>query len=447
MKKKTIIILSSLAALCIMGLVASHFIDWPIDLDSTSGDIAKSARFSRKQASEKITNMEELLKTDSAYKDGIVTAYVVMQTRAMQFGALVDMTNEAAGNIPELAEVLKDMNEARELVNNVNASLSAAGEDLNAALSGEDCPDLTQNTINASLAYTILQKQNTLADRFIEATDKYLATAKGDDRLKLVRDQWVDYQTMTAALENDTKSAEALAQKGCLLSAEKTLAAMETFQNANVVPVVASCKMSQDLGVATSLSNAFPANALANVGFGTLIAAAAQAQMQNSTSTNLQSNLNIADLCNAAKQALANGAQQTLANGAQQTLANGAQQSLANGAQQTLANGAQQTLANGAQQSLANGAQQTLANGAQQSLANGAKQALANGAQQSLANGAQQALANGALQTLANQAQQSLANGASSFLRNSQQNLCNQLNEIISATAVGNRPDISNNIQ
>lgn len=255
-------ILGSVAAICAIGLVASHYVDWPVNSDDASGDIAKSARFSRKQATEKLTNMEELLKNDTAYKDGIVTAHVVMQTRAIQFGALVDMSNEVGANIPELADVLKDMNEARKMVVNVNASLSKAGEDLNAALNGEDCPDLTQNTINASLAYTTLQKQNTLANRFIDATDQYLETAKGDNRLKFVRDQWVDYQTMTAALDGNKESADALASKGNLLPAEQSLAAMQTFNVASQAAILQNCNLSKKLNIHSKLVNALPADQL-----------------------------------------------------------------------------------------------------------------------------------------------------------------------------------------
>ena len=134
MKKKSIIILCSVAAVCAIGLVTSHFVDWPVNSNDTSGDIAKAARFSREQASEKLTNMEELLKTDSAFKDGIVAAQVVMQTRAAQFGTLVDLSNEVAGNIPAFAEVLKEMNANREMVNNVTNSLVESADNLNAAL-------------------------------------------------------------------------------------------------------------------------------------------------------------------------------------------------------------------------------------------------------------------------------------------------------------------------
>lgn len=155
--------------------------------------------------------MEELLQTDSAYRNGIVTAQVVMQTRADHFASLVEMSNEVAGNIPAFADVLKNMNQASDIVNNANHSLAKAGEDLDAALAGEERPDLEQNTINGAMAYVTLQKQNKLADKFIEVTDKYLETAKGDDRLKLVRDQWVEYQLVTAALEDNKESAEQLA--------------------------------------------------------------------------------------------------------------------------------------------------------------------------------------------------------------------------------------------
>ena len=185
MKKKGII-LCTLVGICAIGLISSFFIDWPVDFHSADGDIAKASRFSREQVTDKLTNMEELLQTDSTFKGGIVAAQVVMQTRAVQFATLVDMSNEVAGNIPAFAEVLKDMNANIEMVNNVTSSLAESAEKLNAALGGEECPDLAQATINASLAYTTLQKQNNLATRFIETTDKYLETAQGDDKLKLV---------------------------------------------------------------------------------------------------------------------------------------------------------------------------------------------------------------------------------------------------------------------
>ena len=245
MKKKSITILCSVAAIFTIGLITSFFVDWPVDFNEADGDIAKAAKFSREQVSEKITNMEELLQTDSAFRDDIVVAQVVMQTRAAQFGTLVDMSNEVAGNIPAFAEVLKDMNAQRELVDNVASSLAESADNLNAALSGEECPDLAQSTINASLAYTTLQKQNNLANRFIETTDKYLETAQGDDKLKLVRDQWLDYQQMTAALEGDKASAEALAKKGNLLSGEKALAAIANFGIAERLAVLQSCELAQ----------------------------------------------------------------------------------------------------------------------------------------------------------------------------------------------------------
>ena len=244
MKKKGII-LCTLVGICAIGLISSFFIDWPVDFHSADGDIAKAAKFSREQAFKDLSNMEELLQTDSAFKGGIVAAQVVMQTRAVQFATLVDMSNEVAGNIPAFAEVLKDMNAQRELVENVASSLAESAEKLNAALDGKECPDLAQATINASLAYTTLQKQNNLANRFIETTDKYLETAQGDDKLKLVRDQWLEYQQMTAALDGDNTSAEALAKKGNLLSGEKALAAVANFDIAERLVVLQSCELAQ----------------------------------------------------------------------------------------------------------------------------------------------------------------------------------------------------------
>ena len=47
MKKKSIIILCSVAAIFAIGLITSFFVDWPVDLNEADGDIAKAARFSR----------------------------------------------------------------------------------------------------------------------------------------------------------------------------------------------------------------------------------------------------------------------------------------------------------------------------------------------------------------------------------------------------------------
>ena len=289
MKKKSIIILCSVAAVLAIGLVTSRFVDWPVNSNDTSGDIAKAARFSREQASEKLSNMEELLKTDSAYKDGIVAAQVVMQTRAAQFGTLVDLSNEVAGNIPAFAEVLKEMNANREVVNNVTNSLVESADNLNAALGGEECPDLAQTTINASLAYTTLQKQNKLADQFIETTDKYLETAQGNDQLKFVRDQWLEYQQMTAALEGDKASAEALAKKGNLLSGEKALAAVsKCYLNAKMT-ILQSANLAQSMNVPSGLASAINPETLGHVI--SAIRSAAEVTMVNMTAEGaLQSN-------------------------------------------------------------------------------------------------------------------------------------------------------------
>ena len=287
MSKKSVIILGSVVVVC--GLFSSLFVDWPIDFSDASGDIAKATRFSREQASEKLTNMEELLQTDSAFKKTIVVSQVVMQTRAAQFSTLVDMSNEVAGNIPAFAEVLKEMNASREMVNNVSTSLAESGEKLNAALGGEESPELAQSTINASLAYTTLQKQNKLATRFIETTDKYLETAKADDQLKFVRDQWLEYQQMTAALEGDKASAEALAKKGNLLSGEKALAAVGKCDLNAKMAVLQSCELALSMNVPSGLAAAINPETLGSVI--SAIRSAAEVTMVNMTAEGaLQSN-------------------------------------------------------------------------------------------------------------------------------------------------------------
>ena len=254
MKKKSLIILSVVAAVVVAGLLSSNYIHWPIDVSKTEGDIGKVDRFSRADQVEKLTNMEELLRTDSDYQEAMVMSYALMQLRSEQFASLVDLSNQVAGQIAEYAPLIQKMNGIGKMVNNVNAQLNDVGKQMEKALSGEECPELTQNTINASLAYTQLQKQNALADQFIETTDKYLANAKGSDQLKLVRDQWVDYQKLTAALEDNKESAKALDEKGYLLTSEKAEAALGAHADATQKVMRLNTMICKKLRMSTNLN-------------------------------------------------------------------------------------------------------------------------------------------------------------------------------------------------
>lgn len=235
MKKKNTIILASLIALCAIGLLSSFLFSWPVSTESAHGNVGKVSRFSRKVVTEPIDNMEELLRTDEDYKSSIVLAYSVMYSRAVQFGTLVDMSNQAAGGIPEFEGILQEMNDNVPVFANVANALVDAGKDLNTVLSDMPCPEVSQSTMNAALSYTTLQKQNGLADRFIETTDKYVKLTEAPEELMLVRDLWVDYQQMTAALEGDKKAVRALDKKGTLLTTEQALKASEVFRDAEVL--------------------------------------------------------------------------------------------------------------------------------------------------------------------------------------------------------------------
>lgn len=254
MKKKTLIILSVAAAVVVAGFVLSNFINWPVDVSKTEGDIGKVDRFSRADKVEELSNVEELLRTDSDYQEAMVMSYALMQLRSEQFASLVDMSNQVAGQIAEFAPLIQKMNGIGKMVNNVNAQLNDVGKQMEKALSGEECPELTQNTINASLAYTQLQKQNALANQFIETTDKYLANAKGSDQLKLVRDQWVDYQKLTAALEDNKESAKALDEKGYLLTSEKAEAALGAHADATQKVMRLNTMICNNLNLSTNLN-------------------------------------------------------------------------------------------------------------------------------------------------------------------------------------------------
>jgi hypothetical protein len=148
------------------------------------------------------------------------------------------------------------------MISNVCASLAQAGNDLSGALANEPRPDLAQNVMNASLAYTTLQKQNKLASQFIDTTDKYLRSSEGTDALKLVRDQWVDYQQMTAALDGDEKASKELTDKGYLLTPEQSVAALKGFTASNQLGIVSGVSLSKVLNVSDNLSQCIVIRAL-----------------------------------------------------------------------------------------------------------------------------------------------------------------------------------------
>ena len=436
MKKKTVIILGSVVVVC--GAFSSLFVDWPVDFSGASGDIAKATRFSREQASEKLTNMEELLQNDSAFKDGIVAAQVVMQTRAVQFASLVDMSNEVAGDIPAFAEVLKDMNAASKMVENVNNSLAEAGDDLNAALVGEERPDLAQNTINASLAYTTLQKQNKLATRFIETTDKYLETAKADDQLKFVRDQWLEYQQMTAALEGDKESAEALAKKGNLLSGEKALSALQKFGLANQVSILCCSHLAQSMNVETKLASSIEPQALGNIV--SRIRSAAEVTMQKmSAGSNLQASqvetLFSSAVGEAIKNVSSNGvASQVAAGLANAALANAA---LASVNAEKIASVNAEKIASVNAEKIASVNAEKIANVSAEKIAN---QTLAMGKRGSVCMSTVNMGAAGNVVSAFNKVM--VSNAAALKSQNASAAICSQIGDVISQTAMGNKPTL-----
>ena len=350
-KKKLTIIVCSVLAVLVVGLLVNHFFNWPINTNDASGDISKASRFSREMESEKLTNMEELLKNDTTFKEGIVLAQVVMQTRAAQFGTLVDMSNEVAGNIPDFAEVLKEMNATLEMVNNVVNSLIKSGQNLDNALSGKECANLEQTTINASLAYTTLQKQNKLANKFIETTDKYLKTAEGSDVLKFVRDQWVDYQKMTAALEGDKDAAEAMAKKGNLLNAERTLAAVISFNPGSVAHLMNGADIQNEMGIENSLHSAISAETMHNV-VTTIRNAAAEycqntaAETMNNSQASAKFNQTVSEVMYNTAAVVSNTGRATMQNTGRATMQNTGRATMQNTGRATMQNTGRATLQN-----------------------------------------------------------------------------------------------------
>ena len=237
MKKKTGVVLMSIVAVCVLLVGLSKWINWPVNNDQASGNISKTSRYSKKVIEEASNNMQELLLNDDDFKNSIVLAYSVMESRAKQFNTLVELSSEVAKDLPPFAELLADMQAAKPLIENVCAQMKDAGEDLSATLDGESRSSLAQNTNNAALAYSTLQKQNNLAERFVETADAWLAQNEGSDQLKLARDQWLEYLHVTAAISQDEEAAK-WNDTAATLTAEQTASALNCLPQENLIPII-----------------------------------------------------------------------------------------------------------------------------------------------------------------------------------------------------------------
>ena len=189
MKKRTGVVLMSIVAVCVLLVGLSKWISWPVNTDQASGNISKTSRYSKKVIEEASNNMQELLLNDEEFKNSIVLAYSVMESRAKQFNTLVELSSEVAKDLPPFAELLADMQAAKPLIENVCAQMKDAGEDLSATLDGES---------RSSLA----------AERFVETADAWLAQNEGSDQLKLVRDRWLEYLHVTSAITQGQEAAK-----------------------------------------------------------------------------------------------------------------------------------------------------------------------------------------------------------------------------------------------
>jgi hypothetical protein len=280
-----------------------------------------------------------------------------------------------------------------------------------------------------------------LANKFIDTTDKYLKTAKGDDHLKFVRDQWVDYQKMTAALDGDKDAAEAMAKKGNLLSGEKALVAMADFGVANQVAMVNSAYMTKNTGVeGSSLANVLSEEVLYDVI--TKIRSAAEVFSNTQGANAMNSQEGAAKFYHQVGDALNNIASANIAsNNNAQTLAskNNAQTLASKNNAQTLAsNNNSQVLA------LNKGGGPVVFNGFEQMANMMSNNAVTETFQNVLNNAGKRGRNtygnNTGAEQLANNTQHTqLSNEASSTF------LCNQASEVIRATAAGEKVTLNGN--
>lgn len=254
--KEGFIILILAVEIVLAGLILSMIAGCHADHEQSGGNTGLMMHDWDKFPTEPLDDMEEGLRCDTTYQQNIATAHTVMQARTLQFDVLSDLSSETAGNLTEFDDILHEIRATRPQLSNIYNQLVLSGEDLDAALSGKPCPDLKKHFINVSLAYATLQKQNILADRFIEAVDGYVRKNPAGDELKFARDAWVDYQKMTAVLKGDALSARKMKRKGYLLSSGQTREMLGTHKSiwVNRIPLMYAASLSNSLGVKNNLA-------------------------------------------------------------------------------------------------------------------------------------------------------------------------------------------------
>ena len=222
---------------------------------------------------------------------------------------------------------------------------------------------------------------------------------------------------MTAALEGDKESAEALAKKGNLLSGEKALSAMQTFGLANQVSILCCSHLAQSMNVETKLASSIEPQVLDNIV--SRIRSAAEVTMQKmSAGSNLQASQVETLFSSAVGEAIKNVSSNGVASQVAAGLANAA---LASVNAEKIASVNAEKIANVSAEKIAN---QTLAMGTRGPVCMSTVNMGAAGNVVSAFNKVM------------------VSNAAALKSHNASAAICSQIGDVISQTAMGNKPTL-----
>lgn len=214
-----------IGAACVGCYLVGAIVGWPVDEDSTKGDISKAGRYNKAVVTEDVKAVQEFLQSDPEYRDESLYAFMIMNSRVNEFIELAQLSVSVADGKEEYADVVEALKTALPVALNARKSFEMAAADLNTLLDGTTLvASYEQNSNNAMLAYMMLQNHNAACEQFVGITD-YLA--KSDDlNLLFVRDAWVGYNLVSAMLADDEDDAYEWSRAGSRLTEEQTAQVM-----------------------------------------------------------------------------------------------------------------------------------------------------------------------------------------------------------------------------
>lgn len=222
-KKSTIVIISILTL--VVGYVLGGIIGIPpTNLDRIPGDIGKVNKHKSDVVNENEALLEQKLRTDSTFMAQTTYTLAFISARIGEFKENAALTSEVVADYPQVQQYQQSMSDLAAVAANAEVSAASALEALTKISLGQEGGSYEEFSNNAILSYLLLEKGLTTATNFINDVDAFLKGKKIEDyqSLAFVRDIWVNYNLVTAVLNEDNALVNYWNKAGHKLTTDKS---------------------------------------------------------------------------------------------------------------------------------------------------------------------------------------------------------------------------------